>query len=137
MLKETNIMADITSELAARCGISPEQAQKGMGAVLGFLKTSLPAETYSKLSSAVPGADGMVAQAGETAPETSGGVLSAVTGAIGKLFGGSGGELASRLSGSNFSVDQVKKFLPAVLEFLKGKLPDNLYQQVSSKLSIS
>jgi hypothetical protein len=130
-------MADIASELAAKCGISPEQAEKGVGAVLAYLKTSLPAETYSKLNSAVPGADDMVAKAADTTPEPSGGVLSAVTGAIGKLFGGGGGELASQLTGSSFSVDQVKKFLPSLLEYLKGKLPDDLYQKVSSKLSLS
>ena len=35
-------MADIATELASKCGISPDAAQKGMGAVLEFIKTAKP-----------------------------------------------------------------------------------------------
>src|SRR5262249_61714079 len=88
--RETYIMADIVSELAEKCGISPELAQKGLGAVLAYFKTSLPAETYAKISAAVPGADSLAAEAGP-AQASSGGLLSGLTGAVSKLFGGGGG----------------------------------------------
>jgi hypothetical protein len=128
-------MADIVSELAGKCGISPELAKKGLGAVLAYCKTSLPAETYAKVSAVVPGADTMAAEA-EATPAPSGGVLSAITGAVGKLFGGGGGEgeLLSRLSGAGFSADQIQSFLPCVLETLKGKLPDDVMKHITDKL---
>ena len=130
-------MADIVSELAGKCGISPELAKKGLGYVLAYFKTKLPAETYAKVSAAVPGADGMAAEA-EAEPAPSGGVLSAITGAVGKLLGGGGGEgeLLSRLGGAGFSADQVQSFLPGVLETFKGKLPDDVMKHITDKLPV-
>src|SRR5262245_57503422 len=83
-------MADIASELASKCGISLESAQKGLGAVLGFFKSKLPAESFSKISSAVPGAEGMMTSAAEAGEQASSGVIGAVKGAIGKIMGGGG-----------------------------------------------
>ena len=54
-------MTDIISEMAAKAGISTDMARKGMGAVLEMCKSKLPTEAYSKLSAAVPDADGLVA----------------------------------------------------------------------------
>ena len=67
-------MADVISDLAGKCGISPEMARQGLGAVLSRFKKNLPAESFAKLSSAVPGSSEMLAEA-ESAPEASGGVL--------------------------------------------------------------
>ena len=41
-------MADIVSDLAARSGLTPEQAQKGLGAVLAYFKGSVPEEDFAK-----------------------------------------------------------------------------------------
>jgi hypothetical protein len=129
-------MADIVSELAAKCGISTEMVQKGLGAVLAYVKSFLPGEAYAKLTSAVPGAEKLAADA-EAAPAPSGGVLSALTGAMNKLFGGGGeGQLLSRLTGAGFSAEQVQSFLPGVLEKLKGKLPDDVMKQITDKLPV-
>src|SRR5262245_6326235 len=77
-----SIMADIASELASKCGISVEAAQKGLGVVLGLLKSKLPAETFAKLSAAVPEASNMMAGADEACDQDSGGVMGAVKGAV-------------------------------------------------------
>ncbi len=128
-------MADIVSELAAKCGISPELAKKGLGAVLAYFKTTLPADSYSKLTSVVPGADDLVAEAAKAGAAPSGGVLSAVGGAVSKLFGGGGSaQLISSLTGAGFSADQLQQFLPSLMESLKGKLPDDLLKQASGLL---
>ena len=127
-------MADI-NELASKAGVSPEQAQKGLGAILGFFKSHLPADTYAQVSAAVPGGDS-AAEAEPQAQESSGGLLSALTGAIGKLFGGGGGvqELAARFTQMGFSTEQFQAFLPRVMEFLEGKLPADVMKQVSGLL---
>jgi Protein of unknown function VcgC/VcgE (DUF2780) len=122
--------AEFITDLASRSGISPDQAKKGLGAVLGFLKEKLPAEGFSKVTAAVPGAEQMMAAA-DTAEESSGGIVSTVTGAIGKLFGGGAPEMVSKLSNLGFSMDQLTSFLPNVLEFLKDKLPADLVSKIS------
>jgi hypothetical protein len=128
-------MADIVSDLASQCGVSAEQAKKGLGAVLEMFKKEMPAETYSKVEAAVPGAPDMVAQAEQT-PESSGGLLSSITGAIGKIFGGGGGvqAMVAKLGQLGFSADQLKAFVPKVLEFLKGKVPPDVTKQVAGLL---
>jgi hypothetical protein len=53
------------------------------------------------------------------------------------LFGGGGaGELASRLGKAGFSTEQLQAFLPRVLEFFKGRLPDEVMQMVSGLLPV-
>jgi uncharacterized protein (DUF2267 family) len=132
LLQEMNTMAqDFINDLAERSGINADQAKQGLGAVLGFLKEKLPADTFSKVSTAVPNADRMMIAA-DTAQEESGGIVSSVTGAIGKLFGGGGAtEMVSKLSKSGLSLEQIKDFLPNVVEFLKSKLPADVMSKVT------
>jgi hypothetical protein len=130
-----SIMADIVSELASKCGMSTETAQKGLGAVLGFLKSKLPTEAFNKLSEAVPGADGMMSSAADT-EEKSGGVLGAVKGAIGKLFGGgdSISGLLTKFGQLGMTPEQIEGFIPRATELLKDKLPENVWSHVSDVL---
>jgi len=121
---------DFITDLAERSGISGDQAKQGLGAVLGFLKEKLPTDTFSKVSAAVPSADRMMSAA-ESAQEESGGILSSVTGAIGKLFGGSATEMVSKLTKSGLSLEQIKDFLPNVVDFLKSKLPGDVMSKIS------
>jgi hypothetical protein len=129
-------MADVVSEVANRTGIPPELVRKGVGAVLALMKDKLPANVYSQIQSAVPDAAGLVSAAPEAAPPA-GGVLGAVTAAAGKLLGGAGGDaavLTSRLTQTGFSAEQLEKFLPAVMEFLKSRLPENTVKQLTGLL---
>jgi uncharacterized protein (DUF2267 family) len=126
-------MSDSVSDLAAKSGLSPDQAQKGLGAVLSFVKESLPAETFAQVSAAVPGSDEMMAAAGPQ--EDSGGVLGSLKGMAGKLFGGGGpAALIARLSSLGISVEQMQSFLPRVMEFLKDRLPESVTKQLSGLL---
>jgi hypothetical protein len=127
-------MSDIVADLAAKSGLSPDQAQKGLGAVLSFAKESLPAETFSQVSAAVPGADQMMAAAGPH-EEPSGGILESIKGMFGKLFGGGGPTgLLAKLTSLGLSAEQVQSFLPRVMEFFKGKLPEDVTKKVSGLL---
>jgi hypothetical protein len=126
-------MADIISDLASKSGISPDLAKKGLGTVLSFFKEKVPAEAFSRIAAAVPGADGMMAAA-QAVPEQSGGIIGAITGAASKLFGGSGAAIVTKLTQSGFSADQLTTFLPNVLEFLKSKLPADVMKQISGLL---
>ena len=127
-------MSDIVADLAAKSGLSPDQAQKGLGAVLSFAKESLPAEAFAQVSAAVPGSDQMMAAAGP--PEgPSGGIMGSIKGAVGKLFGGGGAtDLLTRLTSLGLSAEQIQSFLPRVMELLKGKLPESVTKQMSGLL---
>jgi hypothetical protein len=105
--------------------------------VLEFLKGKLPAETFAKVSAAVPGADSMMSAAADTEGQASGGVVGAIKGAVGKLFGGGGAEaLIGKFSQLGMTPDQLQGFLPRVMEFLKGKLPENVMNQISGLLPV-
>jgi hypothetical protein len=124
-------MSDIISELAAKSGITPEQARKGLGTVLSFLKESVPEKDFAQVSAAVPGSDPMMAAAGPR-EEPSGGVLGAVKEMAGKLFGGGGASaLIAKLASLGITAEQVKAFLARVMEFLKARLPDATVKQIA------
>ncbi|HJZ55794.1 MAG TPA: DUF2780 domain-containing protein [Gemmataceae bacterium] len=129
-------MSDIVSKLAAESGLSPDQAQKGLGAVLSFFKQSLPEKSFEQVSAAVPDSDQIMAAAGPH-EEPSGGILESIKGMASKLFGGGGASasaLLAKLSNLGISLEQAKAFLPRVMEFFKSKLPDSLMKQVSGLL---
>jgi hypothetical protein len=127
-------MADIVSELANKSGVSADLAKKGIGAVLAFLKEKIPAESFSKVVNTIPGADSLMAAASEGGQEASGGIMGAVSGIAGKLFGSAGGatELVSKLTQSGFSADQLQRFIPRVIDFLKSKLPGDVMNKITA-----
>ncbi len=127
------IMADVVTELASRSGVSPDLARKGLGAVLSFLKGKIPAEAFAKVSSAVPDTDGLMAAAEAGPKDSGGGMLGAVTGAVGKMLGGGsgGGALVAKLTQLGFAPEQVQGFLKNALDFLKDKVPGDVLKQVT------
>ena len=70
-------MDELVKLVAAKVGISPEQAEKAVTTVLGFLKEKLPEPLAGQLDKLVAGG-----------PAGAGGIdLGAVEGALGGLFG--------------------------------------------------
>jgi hypothetical protein len=128
------IMADIASELANKCGISVDSVQKGLGAVLGLLKSKLPADSFARVSAAIPGADNMMSSLADTGEQASGGVLGAVKGAVGKLFGGGTDSLLAKIGQLGIAPDKLPAFMSGIVEHLKGKVPENVLSQVSDVL---
>jgi hypothetical protein len=126
-------MADFISDLASKCGISPEMAKKGMGAMLAMFKEKLPGNIFSQVQSAVPGADSMLSDAHAALQSAGGGILGAVKDMAGKLMGG--GTALSALT-TNFThlgiaPEQVQKFITNAFEFLKSRLPADVMKQIS------
>jgi uncharacterized protein (DUF2267 family) len=138
LAQEGYTVSDFISELASKSGINLDMARKGLGAILAFFKEKLPADTFAKVTSAVPGAEALMTEA-ESAPEAhaEGGVMHAISEWAGKLFGGGGASAAlSKLTSLGFSADQIKSFLPKVLAFLKGRLPPEAMKQISGLLPV-
>ena len=125
-------MSDIVSSLSSETGIGAEQVRKGLGSVLKMLQDQLPPEWFSKVQGALPDAGAMISASESTGPEA-GGMIQAVTSLAGKLFGNPGEaatDLFTRLGQHGFSADQLKAFLPKVLEFFKDKLPPEILEKV-------
>jgi hypothetical protein len=138
LAQEGYTVSDFISELANKSGINLDMAKKALGAILAFFKEKLPADTFAKVTAAVPEAEGLMADAA-AAPEAQaeGGVMHAITEWAGKRFGGGGASAAlSKLTSLGLSADQIKKFLPNVLAFLKGKLPAEAMNQISGLLPV-
>jgi hypothetical protein len=126
-------MSDLANRLAAETGISGEQAHKGLGALLTFIKEQLGDETFQKLEAAIPGAASMLSSFESSEGASKGGLLETVTALAGKLFGGKaegGAELLASLSKLGFQPGQIEAFLPKALEFLKNHLPPELVERV-------
>jgi uncharacterized protein (DUF2267 family) len=137
LAQEGNTVSDFISELANKSGINMDMARKGLGAILAFFKEKLPADTFAKVSAAVPGVEGLMADA-SAAPEApaEGGVMHALAGWAGKLFGGGAPAALTKLTSLGFSADQIKSFVPNVLAFLKGRLPPEVMNQISGMLPV-
>jgi hypothetical protein len=144
-------MADLISDLASKCQINSEMAQKGLQALLGALKHGLPAENFAKIESAFPGAaellgGGTKAGEGGTTSTGGGGLLAGIKNLASKIFGGGGGgggqqgggggheALASHFGEMGFTSEQYGRFMPQVTELLKSKLPPDVMEKVSALL---
>ncbi len=131
-------MEEILARLAEQVGISPEDAKKGLGAVLAFLKGKLPEGVFGQVEQAVPDAQGLVNSfEANKAPESGGGLLGTVAGLAGKLLGGGAGDagkLAGMLGQSGMNMGQIAAFLPKVLEMLQAHLPPEVIEKIRALL---
>jgi hypothetical protein len=128
-------MTDLVNELTTRTGISPDLVQKGLGALLSFLKKELGDETFDKLQASIPDASRLTSQH-ESSPEAApsqGGLFEMVSGLAGKLLGGqagAGADLLSSFSKLGFKPEQIEAFLPKALELIKTYLSPELLQKI-------
>ncbi len=106
---------ELTDLLTKQLGVKEAQAQGGAGLLFKLAKDKLGAGDFSKVSSAVPGMDGLLA----AAPSGGGGML----GGLGKMFGGGGGlaGVAGGFSKLGLDSGMVAKFVPIILQFVQSK----------------
>ncbi len=129
-------MSELLNDLASKAGVSPEQAQRGLGALLSFIKEKLPQDDAAKVEAEVPNSNEAVSafEANKTEPDT--GLLGSIGGLVGKVFGGdsSVSEISKRFSQAGFSVEQLQKFIPQLIEWLKNHVPADLLQKIKDKI---
>jgi len=128
-------MSDLVNELATRTGISSDLVQKGLGALLSFLKKELGEETFDKLKSSIPEASRLTTNY-ESSPQPSqsqGGLFDVLSGLAGKLLGGKAGggsDLIAAFSKLGFKPEQIEASLPKALELIKSHLSPELVQKL-------
>jgi len=93
------------NSLSSDIGVSPQQANAGLGSVLAYAQEKLPAADYAKVASSIPGASNYVNSAKS---------MGAVTGnPMGSING-----LSSSLAKLGISPDQATKMIPKVTEYV-------------------
>jgi hypothetical protein len=113
-----NPSPELVGQLTKQLNIKPEQAIGGAGALFGVAKTKMKAEDFLKVSSAVPGMDGLL----KAAPKLGGG--SDPLSQMGSALPGKAGAIAQ--AGGAFkqlglSPEMAMKFLPIMTQFVKVK----------------
>jgi hypothetical protein len=102
---------ELTAMFTKELGVTPAQAEGGVGALLGLAKTRLKPEEFSQVSSAIPGTDALL----KAAPSMGGGAMGALAGAGGLA------SLAGSFSKLGLNAETAAKFAPTLLKYLNGK----------------
>jgi len=110
---------ELVGQLTKGLGITEQQAVGGSGAIFNYAKSNLKAADFKKISSAVPGIDGLM----KAAPKAASGGTNVLSSVAGALPGKAGG-LAS-LGGSfqklGLSQEMVGQFVPVVSKYVESK----------------
>jgi hypothetical protein len=119
---------ELVSMLTKELGVSDKQAAGGVGSILSYAKSALPAGDYKELSSAIPDASSLLA----LAPKASGAMsaLSSVSDSAGGIAA-----LASQFSSLGLDSGMVSKFVPVVMDYLKGNGSTSAMKILSSLFS--
>jgi Protein of unknown function VcgC/VcgE (DUF2780) len=112
---------ELVGMLTKEVGVTPAQAEGGAGALLGLAKSRLSTDEFAKVSSAIPGTDGLLKAA--PASTASGGAAGALASAGGAMAGASGGlaSVAGSFSKLGLNADAATKFAPVLLKYVNGK----------------
>jgi hypothetical protein len=108
-------MQELITKLSQQLNISDQQARGGAAILFKAAKDKLGAAEFTRLLGSVPGVDALVGQA----PASGGGLL----GGLASLAGGNAALIATIVSGFsrlNLSSSDAQKFVPIVLDYLRG-----------------
>ena len=113
-------MQELITKLSQQLNINETQARGGAAVLFKAAKEKLGGAEFSRMLGSVPGIDGLITQA----PASGGGLL----GGLASLAGGNAALIATIVSGFsrlNLSSDHAQKFVPIVLDYLRGQVgPD-------------
>jgi len=109
---------ELVGALAKELQATPQQAEGAAGALLGTARQKLQPSDWSKVSSAVPGIDGLLKAAPMMdATGTSGGAAGAAAAAVGGSAGSLGGAAAA-FSKLGLKPDMVAKAIPILTQYV-------------------
>lgn len=114
---------ELVGALVKQVGVTPAQAEGGTGAILGYAKSALKVEDYTKVAAAVPGIDGLLKSAPATEATGSSSTTGALVGAAAGALGGKAGlsSVTGSFSKLGLSGDTVTKYVPVILGYVQGK----------------
>lgn len=130
-------MADFVEILALKTGVRPEQAQRGLEALIFTLRQRLPDDAFSTIAAIIPAARMSAASAveefrdqldfwGSGLPEMSQKARRVNTTPL--------TEILQRLTRSGFSMQEANEFLPVAFQLLKKALPQDVMRQIDRSI---
>ena len=133
-------MNDLINKLTSGLDLDESQAKGGVGMLMKFAREHLGGDEAEEMKAAIPDADEMERAAPE--PEVGGGDEGGLMGMLGDVAGAIGGEKVAGLAGlaSGFGklgidMGDVSKFLPMVMDHLKGEGKDGVVQKLMGLLN--
>jgi hypothetical protein len=125
-------MNELVQQLMASVGVGQQQAEGGLGLILGVLKDKLGGGDFAQLSEVVPDADQLIGKA--PAVGDSGGLM----GMAASMLGGGGlgdmAKLAQGFSSLGLDAGALGQFLPVITGFLENKGGADLAGKVAGQL---
>lgn len=121
---------------AAKFGLQTDQVEAGVGALLGFLQSKVPAAQWQQLQALVPQAQqwmGKAAALPATAQGTASGLFGKAMGLVGKITGGAQGgvsQLMGQLQSAGFKPEAAMQFVPSVLAQLKASAGPEKFEKI-------
>lgn len=112
-------MKELIDLLKQQLNVDERQAQGGAGILFKAAKDKLGNAEFSRMLGSVPGIDGLI----KAVPE--GGKASGLLGGLASLAGGNTAILANVVSGFsklNLTSTDAQKFVPVILDYLRGKV---------------
>jgi len=123
-------MNEFIQLVSQQLGVSAETSKSATGGMLGLLKDKLEGGDFSKLVTALPGAEQLVPTGAKAGAQGAlGGLMGAVSGALGGGGGGSLGALA-QLAGTGLKPEQIGTFASLFLGFVKSKAGQDLVAKI-------
>ena len=129
-------MEELIKQIASQVSIPNDTAKNALSGILGFTKSNVTGDLFSKIAAVIPGADELVSNAAAN-ESTGGGLLGNLAkqaaSAIGGNLGGAIG-LASVFSKLNLDTSQAGSIISTFAGFLKEKGGDSLFDQLKAEL---
>ena len=127
--------AALVDLLVDQTGVTTQQAEGGAGAVFNTAKENMGVEDFSKVTTAMPEVESLMAVAPEIKKDSGsfGGFSSMVsknTGSAGKMA-----DLYSSFSELGLNKETAAKFIPIILDFAKSESGKTVYNLLKSALS--
>jgi hypothetical protein len=110
-------MQELITKLTQQLNVNDKQARGGAAILFKAAKDKLGGAEFGKLLGSVPGVDALIKQA----PASGGGLL----GGLASLAGGNAALIATVVSGFstlNLSSDDAQRFVPVMLDYLRGQV---------------
>lgn len=129
-------MQDQVKAWAAKFGVKTEQVEAGVGALLGFVQSKVPAAQWQQLQGLVPQAQQWIGKAAAlpaAAPAAASGLLGQAMGLMGKVAGGAQGglsQLMGQLQSAGFKPEAAMQFVPAVLAQLRASAGPEKFEKL-------
>ncbi|MCP5305059.1 MAG: DUF2780 domain-containing protein [Chromatiaceae bacterium] len=133
--------AGLVDMVTGQLGVSPSQAEGGLGALLRTAKGSMGDDQYGSLLSMVPGLDGLVDQAPALGGGSSG--LGGLASSAGQLLGGGSGDslagmgqLTQAFDSLGLSSDMVGSFSKLLLDYVQNEGGSQAFELLKGALPI-